>query len=263
MPSIIISADSNEVGRQIADKTAAVLGYNQVGRNILGEVAHKRDVPETELARALDDATRLSRIVKENLVYIREATVERFLEDDLVCEGIAAHLFLREVPHILMVRILSDSRVRYNRIAAVKHTSPRRAIKMLERQEKRRQLWSLKAFGVDKSDPSLYDIVICLNQIEQERAVKIINETVTDRKFQRMTYSRKLVEDEVLTSRVQAALVHRYPEVRVKAREDTVVLHLPKVAFRWRKKAEAIKQIANEISGVNYIEVHRDKNPSG
>ena len=262
MSSIIISADQSAVGRMIAKQAAAVLGYDLVGQEILEEVAERYKVPKDRLVESLDETvsswTLPAMTRNRNLAYVQAAALERFLQDNLVCEGLAAHLFVREISHVLMIRVLSDLRVRANKIAAERNIAPKRARRALERQEKRRRRWSMDAFGLDETNPSLYDMVITLSHIEPDRAVKIIADTVGDRKFQPMTYSKKCIQDMALASRVQVALIGRFPDVKVRARDGTVMVQIKKIAPNWRKKAESIKKLAQQVTGVEYVEVHRN-----
>jgi len=264
MSSIIISADLLSVGQMIAERTAQALGYTHLGRQILSSVAEKHQVREEKLVAALDEEASLwSRLSRSRddlyLAYIQAAAAERFLGDNVVCEGLSAHLYLRDVSHILMIRLLSDPKVRANQIAAQQDIPPRRARQLLERQEKRRRRWSLRAFGLDETDPSLYDMVINLSQIEADKAVDILADTVGYRKFQPMTYSRQCLQDKVLASQVRAALASRFPEVKVQSRDSIVVVQTRTLKRNKRQKAEAIKELAQRIPGVEYVEVHSNK----
>ena len=184
--------------------------------------------------------------------------LERFVDAEVVCEGLCAHLYVREIPHVLNVRVLDDMRLRTNRIAADKGISPRAVRKRLERLERRRQRWSQALFEVDEANPSNYDMVISLGQISVDRVVTMVCDTARDRRFQEMTYSRKCVEDRALASRVRMKLLPQFPKVRVGARDGTVTLRLGgRVSRAWRKKAEEIRRLTEEIAGVDYVEVHR------
>jgi len=263
MSSIIISTDLLSVGQMIAERTAQALGYAHLGRQILSSVAEKHQVREDKLVAALDEDASFWGLASKNrdlyLAYIQAATLDQFLGDNVVCEGLAAHLYIRDVSHILMIRILSDPKVRANQIAAQQDIPPKRARQLLERQEKRRRRWSLRAFGLAEADPSLYDMVISLSQIEADKAVDILTDTVGYRKFQPMTYSRQCLQDKALASQVRATLVPRFPGVKVQSRDRIVVVQTRTFKRNKRQKAEAIKALAQQIPGVEYVEVHSNK----
>ena len=130
MPSIIISSDTPETSWEIAQKVAGALEYTCLGRGFLEEVAQRYGVEEKDLARALvARGARLGILNKTretNLAFIQAAVLEQFVESDVVCAGLAAHLYVREIPHVMNIRVLSDLRQRTNRIAAEKGVSPGR-----------------------------------------------------------------------------------------------------------------------------------------
>ena len=95
MPVIIISSDSYEKGRQIAEETAKAAGYELIDLEILGPVAARYGVPEAFLRKALDESPSLLGISAKSqslyLAYIEEATLSRLSGDNVVCHGLGAH----------------------------------------------------------------------------------------------------------------------------------------------------------------------------
>jgi cytidylate kinase len=192
MPVVIISSDNYDKGREIAQKTAETLGYALLGREVLESVASKYDIPEEKLQRALDEVPSFlgmsSKIRALYLAYIEEATLVGLSGDKVVCQGLAAHLYVLGVSHVLKVRILADREELTRQVAAREGVSEEKAAKLLSRLASDRQRWSRAAYHRDETDASLYDMVISLNQIESEEAVKTITEMTEYRKFQPMTY---------------------------------------------------------------------------
>ena len=146
-----------------------------------------------------------SKLRNRYLAYIQESVLSEFLKGNLVCQGLAAHLYVLGISHVLRVRVLSDVEKRIQQIASEGGISLEKAKKILDTQKKVRQRWSLDAFRLDETDPSQFDLVISLSQIDQAEAVKIITETVAYRRFEPMTYSTKCMQDLALASSVRAA----------------------------------------------------------
>ena len=99
-------------------------------------------------------------------------------------------------------------------------------------------------------------MLISLRRIDQEEAVKIITETVSSQQFKPMTYSNKCMRDLELASRVRAALLERFPAIKVSANNGTIVVESVGLLKGRKKKAAAIKKLAQNIPGVEYVEVH-------
>jgi len=260
MSVIIISSDSYKTGQEIAQSAAQILGYKELGRELLDKVASKHGLPQEKLTQAMDEGPAFmglsSKMCHRYLAYIQEATLSELLQDNVVCHGLAAHLYVLGVSHTLRVRVLSDPEKRAQQVTAQGGLSLEKAKKFLDRQKKARRRWSMETYHLDETDPSQYDLVISLSQIDSDEAVKIIAETVAYRRFQPMSYSIKCLEDLELASRVRAALLDRFPDVRVRANRGTLVVETTALRREKQKRARAIKEMACELPGVEYVEVH-------
>lgn len=260
MPVIIISSDSYQTGRDIAESAARILGYGLLGREILAKAAEKYKVSDAKLMQALDESpsllSRSSKLRNRHLVYIQEAALFELLKDNVVCQGLAAHLYALGVSHVLRVRILSDAGKQVKQLATQQGISLDKAQKLFDRRKTAQRRWSMDAFHMDETDPSHYDLVISLSQIDSEEAVKIIRETVGYPRFKPMTYSMNCMEDLALSSRVRAALWERFPGAKVRADRGTLVIETTALKREKEKKARAIKEMAGQIQGVEYVEVH-------
>jgi len=260
MPIIIISSDSYKTGREIGERTAKATGYDYVDREILVAVGEKYNLQEEKLIRTLEEAPSFlglsSKLRNKYLAYIQEATLGQLLDDNVVCHGLAAHLYVLGVSHALKVRVLSDPDVLARELSSEAGASPDKVKKLLKRHEAQRKSWSLEAFNLDETDPSNYDMVISMGQIDPDEAVKTIADMAGYRKFQPMTYSIKCLKDKELASRVRVVLMERFPDVRVLADGSTVVVETKAVKREKRKRTEAIKELAGGVEGVGYVEVH-------
>jgi cytidylate kinase len=259
MTSVIISSDADSVCQTIGKEVASVLGIELLDASLLEEVAARYKVKEDKLRRVLDAASSSRMSTKSRdllLAYIQTVTLERMVENSVVCIDLAAHLYVRAVSHVLMVHVLSDAAAQVNKIAARTKVSPRKAQKLQEREKARRARWSLEGFGIDENSPSIYDMVISLGQIEQEKVVEIIKDMAGYRKFQPMTYSRRCLEDLATASKVRAALLSKFPDIKVGADGDTAIVHIKCSKRQKQKAAGEIKEIAGKIPEVSLVEVH-------
>lgn len=258
MTSVIISADSEKVGDAIGQQVAARLGYHHIGRELLKELAESYGTTEEKLARVLEGKT--SRWTKKSeerlLAGIQAATSERLVADSIVCTGLGAHLYIRGVAHILIVRVLSLSAPR---LAAETGVSLKKAFKKLDAEEARRARWSRESFGLDESRASNYDMVVRLTQIEPQQAVQLICDMAQYPRFRPMSYSMKTIKDLALASRVRADLLSEHPEIRVSANGDTVIVHVRCSPRQKPRTVEAIKSSAGKLPGVKVVEVHAMK----
>lgn len=259
MSSIIISSDVPSIGDQIAKEVAEILGYEYLGPAFLSEISNKHNTTESELKKSIGDDLSYRGLLfgsqEIRLAYIQSAVFEQLQKDSIVCQGLGAHLYIRGISHILNVRILSDLRTRINQIAADKNISPSKVRKNLEKGEKQQKRWSMMRFGIDELNPSVYDVVFSLSNIEIDRVINTVTTTIQDRRYQAMTYSKKMLQDKALASKVRMALFKYFPEVGVEVNDGTVKLHMKGILANRRKKFEKAKKLTEEITGVEYVEI--------
>ena len=263
MPVVAISSDSHDKGQEIARRVAGELGYELVERSFLAELARAWGCSSQELDRALEEPPGLwpwrARRRRRHLLNIQAACLERLLADEVVCFGLGAHLYLQGVSHALRVRILEEPTQRAAELARARGLPPQRAAKLLESRDRARRRWSGKVFGSDETDPAGYDMVLALGTLEVEQAVELIREAAHYPRFQAMTYSRQCLRDKALASRVRGELLPRFPAIQVRASDGTVVARMPGLGYGQSKKREVVRQLAMEVPGVNYVEVHLNK----
>ncbi len=263
MSIILISSDVPDIETMIAEKVAKEKGYDRLDRDRLtGEATPETD-PES-LKEALDNTPSLLRRLPAKkwryyLACIEAEVLERLLTDNVVCSGLGAHLFVIGVSHAMKIRVLGGKK-ETARLAEEKGKSPEKAEQERIESNRQRAEWSLTAFDQDETDPGLYDLVISLDQIDPIEAVRTIVGASEYRKFQSMTYSTKCLTDLALSAKVRVALLNDMSDVDVQARDGSVVVETRALRHRKREKIEAIKQLAGEIDGVGYVEVHVQNN---
>ena len=194
MSIILISSDRYQIGHAVAQKVAESTGYAFMDREILNEVAQTSHIPESKILKSLEFFTPVgftAKVKNQSLMAIQAAVMARLLEDNVVCHGLAAHLYVLGISHVLKIRVLSNLAEWTGKIAAERKVSAAKAEKIIKKQEVAARRWSLNLFKRDETNPSEYDMVISLSQIEMDEAVNAIVETVSYRKFQPMTYSVK------------------------------------------------------------------------
>ncbi|MGD9249608.1 MAG: cytidylate kinase family protein [Desulfobacterales bacterium] len=261
MSIILISSEVAGVEEPIAQAVADALDYTLLGPEILGDIAARYDLTSEKLTASLrNNPLPLRREATKRwlrcLACIEAEVLERLKGDNIVCWGLAAHLYVRGVSHALKVRLLMDKEQQAKKIAEEQGTAAGKAFKKLAKEKRNRSQWSETAFDRSEADPSLYDLVINLGQIDPDEAVHTIAAAVGYRKFQPMTYSMKRLEEDALAARVKAKLLTTMADVRVEASDGRVKVTSKAMKRDRQKKATAIKAMAGEVEGVEFVEVH-------
>lgn len=268
MSIIIISSDTREIEENIAKKVSEVLGYNLLDRTILADVAQKHQINPERLQEYMETTPSLFKSLSSKqwryyLASIEAEVLEHLIQDNIVCCGLAAHLYVTGVSHALKVHVLSGSRECIEPIASRKEAPVQKTQKHLDNELQQRKKWSLSAYNCDETDLSKYDLVINLDQIDPAEAVKTITSAIEYRKFQVMTYSMKCLSNLALAAKVNVKLLESMSDVKVEARDGSVVVLTKASNSQKRKKIATIKELAGNIEGVSYVEVHVKKNILG
>jgi len=198
MPIITISRGSFTHGGVIAETVAEKLGYECISREVLLDVSKKFNVPEIKLTRAIHEAPKvLERFTfgRERYInYIRAEILKYLVKDNIVYHGFAGHFFVKDIPHVMKVRIIADMEYRIQCMMERENVSEDEARTMVVAVDEERQKWGQKLYGIDTWDSRLYDLVVNINKISIDHAVKMICDTVELNQFQATPESQALLD---------------------------------------------------------------------
>ncbi len=267
MALIIISSNSRKEEQEIAEKILDVKSdYHGVNADILKEVEDKYHIDSGELNKALENTPSLLKKIlssqwKYRLACIEAEVLDRLASDNIVCWGLAAHLYVVGISHALKIRLIHNNENRIREMADLQGISFSKAEKWLATELTKRKKWGLAAYDRDETDPAQYDLVINLDQIDQNETVETITTASGYRKFQPITYSMKSLSDLALAAKVRTTLLKSMSDIRVEAKDGTILVYTK--AFKQNKieKVKQIKELAGNMDGVNFVEVHVAKNP--
>ncbi|MGO9123053.1 MAG: AAA family ATPase [Desulfomonilaceae bacterium] len=260
MAIITISRGSYSKGKEVAEKVAERLGYTCISRDLLVETSEHFNIPEIKLVRALHDSPsvleRFTYGKERYLAFITSTLFHHAQKDNMVYHGLAGHFILRGIKHMLNVRILADLDDRVRLEMNRENLAYEDALRVIRKDDDERRQWSLKVFGVDTWDASLYDLVIHIGKLSTDDAVDIICRVVQSQRFKATTESQKGVEDLALAARVKAELVNLVPGAGVSAREGTIYVDARATLTQESQITDEIKALVQEIPGVKEVKVH-------
>jgi cytidylate kinase len=252
MAVITISRGSFSHGQEIAEKTAKMLGYECLSREILVEAAQLFNVSEKKLIRSLNDAPnileRMTRGKERYLEYIKAALLEYASKGNVIYHGHAGHLLLTEIPQVLKIRIIADKDDRIKLLQKRESVTKEAAAEIIEHEDKNRIHWTRYLYKTDIHDPKLYDIVINIGNLTIEDACEIICLAARSKTFRRSDESKQIVEDVAIASRLRAAL-HLVCDADVFVKNGDVHVE---VAAQKRKKSGYVSPALQQHLGEVY-----------
>ncbi len=226
MAIITISRGSLSGGARFAQCLGIRLGYVVLSREELVEEASRRyGVAETNLKRGLEHGPRFwdrFRVDRRIYLAVAQATLCALVrEDGVVYHGNAGQLLLKDVGHVLRVRIIApiDDRVR----TAMSERSLERgaAENFIAHGDEERRSWSRFLYGIEWGDPGLYDITVNLEKLTIEAACQSVATLVEQPELQTTAETRAQLDDLFLAAHVRAKL---YLNPRVAAAADRLAV---------------------------------------
>lgn len=261
MPIITISRGSYYHGKSVAEKLAVKLGFNCISRDKVLDNLEEFHLPEIKLKRGLNDAfsilDRFPNGKKRYLTAIRWALLQRFMEGDTVYHGLAGHHLVKDISHVLKVRIIADTQRRVKGEMAREGISLEKAQSVLKKDDEERRQWCTFLYGIDIFEPANYNLVIRVGHLSEDDAVDIIANTAGLPLFQETPQSEKNLADEALSAAVSYALFD-FPSAVVSVSDGNVnvILKVPE------SQCDAIKTRVedqlSEIKGISKYTVQID-----
>lgn len=256
MPFVIISAAPYTDGSDIAARVAERLGYPLIGRELLAAAAQQHGLPEDRLRRAIDETpgwrTMSARERKACIAAIAATLSERVLDGASVCSGLAAHLYVTGISHVLKVRVTDSLDAR---AARAEQQGLARARSKLAKHDAHRRRWARALFSVDEDDPSTFDLVVDRRQAPPEEAVERIVEAAGARRYQPMSYSLQQAANHALANRVRALIADVDPDAEVVADDDGRVTISSKARSADDERPAELQRRAAAAPGVTAVEV--------
>lgn len=260
MAIITISRGSYSKGKEVAEKVAAQLGYGCLSREVILEASDRYQIPEIKLIKAIHDAPsileRFGRGKAPFIAYYQSTLTRGVQKDNVVYHGLAGHILLKGVPHVLKVRIIADLADRVASEMKREGVNEQEARTLILRDDQERRKWTQSLYGVDPWDSSLYDLVIHIHKFTVTNAVDLICRAANLEQFRTTRESQQKMDDLALASQVKAALVDPHLNVAVTSEYGNVLVYAKANDRATHKLEEKAKTLSREIKGINNIEVH-------
>lgn len=260
MSIVTISRGSHSMGKAVAEKVAARLGYNVLSRDLLLKASDKFHVSQQTLMQALHDAPGLRDRYKNTkqiyIAYVRATLLEMVVEDNVVYHGLAGHLLLKGLDNVLKIRIIGNLENRVMRKMREDGIAHREARTLILGDDDQRKKWTRQIYGVDPTDNTLYDMVICIDKLSVDNAVEFICGAVGATAFHSTEACLRKARDLSLACNVKAALVTEFPDVGISCEYGNMLLYATEKTAHNGKFKKILDSIKQDTPGIFNLEVH-------
>ncbi|MFC1610500.1 AAA family ATPase [Myxococcota bacterium] len=263
MSIITISRGSHSMGKTVAERVASRLGYECLSRDVLLEASDRFNVPEIKLQKAIHDSPsileRYTHGKQTYIAFIQSALTGHVSKDNVVYHGLAGHLLLKNVSHVLKVRIIASLDLRVKIVMERERCGQQEAASSISKLDNERRKWTRNLFHVDPWDPTLYDLMLNLPRYTVDDAVDLISRSAELKQFQTTVESQQEMDDLALASQIKAAVVEKHPEISVACRYGNVLVYCAAGDRHERKVKASLDQMST--AGIHNVEIHAGVSP--
>jgi hypothetical protein len=124
----------------------------------------------------------------------------------VVYHGFAGQILLGGVAHVLKVRVIADMEERVKLLQSRQRIARDEALRIIEKEDHERAEWYRTIYRIDMNDPSLYDLVLHIDQLTIDDACDIVCQTAASESFKSTPASRAALADLALENQVKVVL---------------------------------------------------------
>ena len=210
MAIITITRGQHSGGEEVAQAIADKIGARCVSLEVLREAARKYGVSEAKVEGVLEkSSTFWERMTASRHIYVAyvQATLAEWAKDDnLVYHGNAGQELLREVPHVLKVRLMYPIEARIQTIMQKFKYTHEQAARYVDQIDDERTKRTRDLYTVDWRDSRRYDVTFNLDRLTSQHVVDIILGLVEQPEFTLTEAKAGAFNDFLIKTRVYALL---------------------------------------------------------
>lgn len=261
MPMIAMTREMGSLGKDVAAGIAERMGRKVVYHEIIEPIADKMRLRKSHVERFLDGKSgiweRLTTDKTSLSIFTADETF-RFLRDGStgVIRGWGAAHLLRNVPHVVRVRVCAPLELRVSRMMERLQTDNRATVESeIQLSEEAHTAITRRHFGVNWRDPENYDLVLSTERLSVDECVDEIESMMRKPRFQETPDSIRMVENLALEWSVRSALRRdrRTGAMSITVLANDGVVQLSGVADD-EDELEAAQEVATRVGGARQVD---------
>ncbi|MBI3373158.1 MAG: cytidylate kinase family protein [Betaproteobacteria bacterium] len=261
MPVVAITREMGSLGKDVAAGIGEALGIPVLYHEVIEHLADRMRVRKSHVIRLLDGSAglmeRLTADKTSLAIFSADEIYGLVLKDSgAVIRGWGATHLLRDVPHVVCVRVCAPLPVRKRRMMERLNTDEaERVSEEIRCNDEAHTAIMRRHFGLQWTDAENYDVVLNTERVRIDDCVEEVLGLVRSLEFAETENSRQKIEDLAISARVRAAL-RCAPETR--EMKFSVATESARVSVsggrRSLEERVAIVDIAGAVDGVRHVE---------
>ncbi len=265
MPVIAMTREMGAGSRLVALRVAEQLGLTVVLHELIEhDLAEHMEVSESTIHHLFEGGATLSERWQVGSKRLAKYTAEEIFalaqKGNVLIRGWGACVLLRDVPHVARIRVCAPMEVRARSVMSRQSIDKSAARAEIERNDATHKRALEEAFGADRENALLYDLVLNTERMSIETCVKLVCDLAGSPDFHETDHSRSILDDKLLEARMRVKLGERFTigmgvsQIEAKASNGKVVLKgiaihtvLAKEAATIVGALPGVKEVENQI----------------
>jgi len=261
MPLIAMTREMGSLGKDVAAGIAQRANKKVVYHEIIEPLANKMRLRKSHVERFLEGKSgiweRLTTDKTSLSIFTADETF-RFLRDGstAVIRGWGAAHLLKNIPHVIRVRVCAPFETRVSRMMDRLSTDNRETVENeIHLSEESHSAITKRLFNVNWKDPEHYDVVLCTERLSVDECVEEIEGMMKRPRFQETPDSIRLVTNLAHEWAVRSAMRRdaRTTEIGITVRCVDGAIRLEGVVDT-AEQAAAAAEIASTVEGVTEVD---------
>ncbi|MPZ33082.1 MAG: BON domain-containing protein [Rhodospirillales bacterium] len=216
MPVIAMTREMGSGGREIAALVAERLGLTVILHELVEhDLAEHMHARESTIHHLLEGGATLRerwQIGRKRLArYTAEEVLELAAHGNVLIRGWGACVILRDAPQVARIRVSAPLEVRETAVMARSGFSDLAAARReIKRNDEAHKRVLQVAYGVNREDPWLYDLVLNTAHVSTETCAKLVCELVDSPEFRQTEAALATLRDKALEAHVRIKLRERF-----------------------------------------------------
>jgi cytidylate kinase len=216
MPTIAMTREMGSRGREVAQRVADEMGLTLVLHEIVErDLAERLCVPERAVHNRLEGGAGWRERWQIGSKRLAHHTAEEVLElaqrGNVLIRGWGACVLLRDVPHVGRIRVCAPIELRERNVMERRGLKDKGAARReIEANDHAHEHILRVAFGVEREDAKLYDLVLNTGRVPVDTCVRLVRGLVESPEFDETEASRAVLGDKVLEAKIRLKLGERF-----------------------------------------------------
>ena len=261
MAIITIGRGTKSGGHELAKCLSKELGYPLLGREVVQDAAAQLGVPAEDIGGRMEEKPgRFGRdplITKLYVAAVQNSILEHVEDGNLVYDGLAGGLLLRDLPGVLSIRLIAPVEFRIQALMADHGMDEDSAVAYIEEVDDARLRWVRAVYGEDINDPALYDMVLNLGSFSIGEACEVVSSAAKEPEFEMTQERHAALEDFRVGCQVHLALLEdlgtQTLDLEASAESGLVVVKGQAPLLSTEEVGKRITEIAGSIPGVEEV----------